>query len=180
LSNSPQSPEESVTFFLDRTHQSKYTEKLLRLLGVKVELHKKHFVQDAPDTDWIPVCAGNGWIIVTGDKGIENDGINRAAVIRCGAKIFMLHDHRTRGLEQTASLIAARKKIARTALNNVGPFYCPVQIANDDHVGEPKFYPGGHPIEVGPVVPTSEPAKDEATKKPAKLNKQKSEHFEFD
>jgi hypothetical protein len=161
LSNSPQSLEELVTFFLDRTHQSRDTARLLRRLGIKIELHKNNFLHDAPDPDWIPVCAANGWIIVTGDKGIEFDGINRAAVIECAAKVFMVNDHQTRGLEQTAALIAARKKIMRTALQNVGPFYCSVDMASDNHVGPPRFQPGGYALKPeaipGAAMPVPEP-----------------------
>ncbi len=146
MSSSPQSAEPSVTFFLDRTHQSKHTVRLLRLLGVPVEVHNSHFVPDAADDEWIPVCAAKGWIILTGDQGIENDGINRAAVIQSGAKVFTLYCHKAKGLEMTAALITARKKIARTAVNSVGPFYCPISMVGDSHVGSPKFYPGGYAI----------------------------------
>jgi hypothetical protein len=145
-------------------------------------VHKSHFVQDAPDGEWIPVCAANGWIILTGDKGIENDGINRSAVINSAAKIFMLYDHKSRGLEQTAALIAARKKIAQTALNNVGPFYCPIEMVGDSHVGKPRFYPGGYAIQTESIPePENQQEKIEGGELPKKKRpKQRSEKFEFD
>jgi hypothetical protein len=124
-------------------------------------------VHDTPDDEWIPICAAKGWIILTGDKGIENDGINREAVIQCAAKVFMMYDHKSRGLEQTAALIAARKKIAQTALNNVGPFYCPIEMLGDAHVGEPKSYPGGYALQVEKVHESAISVPDRAEAKPA-------------
>jgi hypothetical protein len=102
---------------------------------------------------------GKGWAILAGDKGIENDGLNRATIIKCAAKIFMMHHHKTKGLDQTAAIIAARRKIARTATNNVGPFYCPVETLGESHVGEPKFYPGGYAIQTDPKKKRSKPPK---------------------
>lgn len=151
MSNSRPTLEESVTFFLDRTHQSKDTARLLRKLGVQLVLHREKFDPEAPDPEWIPVCAENGWIILSGDKGLENVGLNRAAVIKCAAKVFLIHDYQTQGLDQTAALITARKKIMRVALRNAGPFYCSVEMAGDDHVGRPEFQPGGYPLGVEDV-----------------------------
>jgi len=119
---------------------------MLQSLGVRVEVHKNHFVHDAPDAEWIPVCASKGWVILTGDQGIENDGINRAAVIQSQAKVFTLYSYRAKGLEMSAALIAARKKIGRTAESNVGPFYCPIRMLGESHVGLPKFYQGGYSL----------------------------------
>jgi hypothetical protein len=147
LSSSPQSPEAAVTFFLDRTHQSKHTVRLLKSLGVPVEVHQTHFEPEAPDDEWIPVCAAKGWVILTGDQGIEKDGLNRASVIQSGAKVFTLICYKAQSLEMTAALIAARKKIARTAADNVGPFYCRIEMLGDSHVSPPKFYPGGYALE---------------------------------
>ena len=169
MSNSQPQPENPVVLFLDRTHQSKDTARLLRKLGILVELHKDHFEQDSDDAAWIPVCAANGWAILTGDKGIEYSGINRAAVIASGAKVFVISDYKTRGLDQTAALITARHKIVRLATNNVGPFYCTIEMVSDSHVGKPRFEQGGYALEKEALpefaVTVSEPAiKEEPTR----------------
>ena len=149
------------------------------MLGVQVEVHRKHFSPETPDHEWIPICAAQNWAILTGDKGIEADGLNRATVIKSAAKIFLIHDHRTKGLDQTAAIIAARRKIARTATNNVGPFYCPIEMVGDSHVGKPNFYPGGYALETESVPESSIAVPDsdkEVSKKNARLPKLKSEH----
>jgi hypothetical protein len=140
-------PEFAVTFFMDRTHQSKVTAKLLRDLGVPLELHKRHYLPDTPDPDWIKDCSKNGWLIISGDKGIEYDGINRFAVAESRAKVFLLADSSSRGAEWAASLVLARHKIARLAETHNGPFYCSIEMGGDKHVGNARCFDGGGPIE---------------------------------
>lgn len=132
--------------FLDATHQSKILATLLRDLDVRVEVHKRHFRPDAPDPEWIADVTRRGWVIISGDKGIREDGINRHAVIKARAKVFMLADTNSRGAEWAASLVVARNTILRIAEQNNGPFYCAVDKGNDHHVHKPDFFEEGGPI----------------------------------
>jgi hypothetical protein len=122
------------------------TAKLLRDLDVSVEVHKRHYLPAAPDADWITDATQKGWLIISGDKGIEYDGINRQAVARCGARVFLLTDTESRGAEWAASLVMARHKIQRVATENRGPFYCTVEKGSDHHVKAPRFLEGGGPV----------------------------------
>lgn len=136
---------------------------MLKKLGVSLQLHKEHFVHDAPDDEWIPVVAAKGWAIISGDKGIEFDGINRAAVQTHKAKVFTLADTTMRGVEWAATLVAARKKIYAIAEQNIGPFYCTIEPVGDGHVGKPRFLPGGYTLQVEPVPETLFPVSDKGT-----------------
>ena len=135
-----------MVLFLDATHQSKVTAKLLRDLDVNVEVHKRHYRPDAPDPEWIADATNRGWVIISGDKGIREDGVNRHAVIKARAKVFLLTDTTSRGAEWAASLVVARKKILRIAEQNNGPFYCVVEKGNDHHVHKPEFFEAGERI----------------------------------
>lgn len=137
--------------FLDATHQSKVTAKLLRDLDVNVEVHRRHYLPAAPDPEWIADAAGRGWVIISGDKGIREDGVNRHAVIKARAKIFLLADTTSRGAEWAASLVMARKKILRIADQNNGPFYCVVEKGTEHHVHKPEFFEEGGPIPSPPI-----------------------------
>ena len=145
-------PEPSSTvLFLDATHQSKVTAKLLRDLDVNVELHRRHYLPAAPDPEWIADATGRGWVIISGDKGIREDGVNRYAVIKARAKVFLLTDTTSRGAEWAASLVTARKKILRIAEENNGPFYCVIEKGSDHHVHKPDFFEAGGPIPSPPI-----------------------------
>jgi len=131
---------------LDATHQAKITAKLLRDAGVNVEVHKRYFLADAPDPEWIADCAHRDWAIISGDKGIEYDGVNRRAVITARAKVFILSDTTSRCVDWAAALVVARHKILKIAAENIGPFYCKVEKCKDDNVSTPHFLEGGGPI----------------------------------
>jgi hypothetical protein len=142
----------STVLFLDATHQSKILANLLRELDVSVEVHRRHFRPDAPDPEWIADVTRRGWVIISGDKGIREDGINRHAVIKARAKVFLLADTNSRGAEWAASLVVARNKILRIADQNDGPFYCAVDKGHDHHVHKPEFFEEGGPIPSSSIV----------------------------
>jgi len=179
LSNSEQQPKSRTTLFLDATHQAKITAKLLRDAGVSVEVHKRYFLADAPDPEWIADCTQRGWAIISGDKGIEYDGVNRQAVVRSRAKVFILSDTNSRCVDWAASLVIARQKILKIVEENDGPFYCTVVKGSDDHVGKPEFLEGGGPIVKAPLfesqvpmptVTSAEPARKEPSSSPAQTD----------
>ena len=154
--------------FLDATHQSKVTANLLRALDVNVEVHRRHYLPAAPDPEWIADATGRGRVIISGDKGIREDGVNRYAVIKARAKVFLLADTNSRGAEWAASLVMARNKILRIADQNNGPFYCVVDKGNDHHVRKPEFFEEGGPIPF-PSISESQiaaPLPDETEAKP--------------
>lgn len=138
--------------FLDATHQSKILADLLRDLDVRVEVHRRHFRPDAPDPEWIAGVTRRGWAIISGDKGLREDGINRYAVIKARAKVFMLADTNSRGADWAASIVVARKKILTIAEQNNGPFYCAVDKGGDHHVHKPDFFEEGGPIPIPPAI----------------------------
>ena len=77
-----------------------------------VKLLKEEFGDAAtPDHVWIPHCAKRGWIIVTSDKGIELDPINREAVIESSAKIVMLDENNSRAATWASAIIVSRHSI---------------------------------------------------------------------
>jgi len=120
--------------------------KMLRELKAAFERHSSHYMQDEDDDVWIPDVTRRGWIIISGDKGIENDGINRQAVIDSKAKVFVLSDTNSRGIEWAASLVLAHKRIIEIAEKNDGPFYCTVNKGSASHVdGDLRFHGTGGP-----------------------------------
>lgn len=120
--------------------------KLLSDLGIRVEAHRRHYLPAEPDPSWIADSTSKGWVIISGDKGIEYDGVNRQAVLNARAKVFLLTDTESRGAEWAASLVMARHKIIRVATENNGPFYCTVEKGNDHHVRDLRFLEGGGPV----------------------------------
>jgi hypothetical protein len=143
LSTSKQ-PEEPI-FFVDRTHGRKKLPNLLKRVGMKVEVHYKHFDAEAHDDSWIPKCVENGWTIITGDKAIETDPINRRAVEESGAKVFVTSDTNSRAEEWAAAIIVGRRKLARIVEKNDGPFFVDIDKHATSHVSSVRYVGGGGP-----------------------------------
>lgn len=55
-------------------------------LGAKCETLSSHFIVDAPDAEWIPKVAERGWIILTADRSILKNPIERTALQNAGAR----------------------------------------------------------------------------------------------
>lgn len=79
------------------------------------------------DPIWIERCASRDWVIVTGDKAIETDPVNRQAVIDFKAKVFLLDENNSRAVEWASAIIVGRRKLVSTAYENDGPFFASVK-----------------------------------------------------
>lgn len=126
--------------------------EFLTALGMNVEVHRNHFHQDTDDHDWIPVCAQNGWVIISGDKGLEKAALNVRAVTDSAAKVFLLTDSNMKGIEWAASIITGRHKMQKIVDENNGPFFATISKGNDIHIGRPRFVGAGSPRPKQPIV----------------------------
>jgi hypothetical protein len=43
----------------------------LRAAGCTVEIHDRHFAQDAKDAEWLPEVGRRGWVVLTKDRHIR-------------------------------------------------------------------------------------------------------------
>ena len=100
----------------------KIVPKWLDAVKQDLRLHYDHFFHKCPDDVWIPEATKRGWIIISPDKLIEGDSINRAAVIRASAKVFLLSSKDLVGEEMAAILVVCRGRINELASAKSGPF----------------------------------------------------------
>ena len=96
---------------------------MLTLAGFKVECHNTWFHEEEADDVWIRECASRGWVIVTPDKNIENDAINRQAVIESKARIFFLDDGQSKPMSWASAMMVSKERIFQIILNTKGPFF---------------------------------------------------------
>jgi len=66
-------------------------------------------------------------IVVTADKALETDPINRQAVIDCKVKVVLLEENNSRAVEWAAALIVARRRIVEVLGECDGPFFITVR-----------------------------------------------------
>jgi hypothetical protein len=130
---------------VDRNLGRKKLPKLLTKVGMKIEVHYKHFDPEAPDDQWIPKCIANGWIIITGDKAIETDPINAKAVEDSAAKVFITSDTNSKAEEWAAAIIAGRRKLARLVEYNNGAFCVDIDKHATNHISSERYKGSGGP-----------------------------------
>lgn len=68
-----------LTFFLDRQIGKYVVASALRGAGAVIEVHDDHFPQATPDLDWMPVIGARGWVLVTRDRNIWRNSLERTA-----------------------------------------------------------------------------------------------------
>jgi hypothetical protein len=172
-------PPEPFTFFLDRTHGRKTFPNLLRRVGLSlVALHEHGFAAETQDDVWIEECGKQGWVILSGDKGLEKNPINRAAIISAACKVFIFTDNNSKAEEWAAAVIMGRGQIGRIIEKNNGPFYVHIGRESYSHISPVRFVgTGGRKIieeptaaVAGPVAPAEAQPKPEspAESKPPK------------
>jgi PIN like domain len=115
---------EETTFFLDRTLGRFQCANSLRAKGLKVEVHHDNFADGAPDEDWIPRCAQEKWVIITGD--IWGHGRKEAAQVRAVAsgrvRVFQLSTNEIPSELWAQAILKAERKILKILKKNKGPF----------------------------------------------------------
>ena len=103
---------EEPTLFLDRCLGRNHFASLLRLAGMKVEVHDNYLPQNAPDDDWIALVGRKGWVAITKDKRIRHREAELKSVKDHKARIIVLR-MRIATIEEMANiLIMARCQIA--------------------------------------------------------------------
>lgn len=79
-----------MEFFTDRDLGGHVFPGILREAGIAVHRHADHFRPDAPDTEWLPMVAERGWIILSNDRAILRRPLERDAVMQSGACLLVL------------------------------------------------------------------------------------------
>jgi hypothetical protein len=132
------------TFFLDRTH-GKRTSRLLQGIGMTIVLHRRWFIDEAPDPEWIKKCGQEKWIVLSGDKSIERVPENRQAVIDAKCTVIFFNDTNSLPEEWAAALIVGRPKLYEIIDRNNGPFFLSLDKHCRTHISSVRYCGSGGP-----------------------------------
>lgn len=123
-SRSPRKSDQSVplVFFVDRSLGKHIVAKALRDAGAVVEVHDDHFPQDATDVEWLTASGKKGWIVLSKDKQIRRNPIERKAIANAGVKSFFLTQQGLSGPEMASIFAKALPGMTTRAATRPGPF----------------------------------------------------------
>ncbi len=117
---------EPLVFFIDRALGSRRVAGALREAGAVVEVHDDHFAKDTADEDWLPEVARRGWVVLTKDQRIAYRRLEREAVARAGARLFVLVNRNMSAASMSAALVVALPRARRIAVDEEAPFIAKV------------------------------------------------------
>lgn len=112
----------SITFFIDRCLGSKVIVEKLRGAGITVEIHDDHFEKNAPDVDWLPEVGSRGWVVLTKDKMIGKNLLEKTAVTRANIKMFTFASQNISGGDMVTILLKAIVSMQEFVRKHPAPF----------------------------------------------------------
>lgn len=112
----------SVTFFIDHSLGGILIAQRLRALGAQVEILADHFPTDTPDVEWLKAVGYKGWIVLTKDKRIRRDSVERAALKLAGVRAFFLTQQALTGGEMADIFASALQGMVNRAHSQPAPF----------------------------------------------------------
>jgi hypothetical protein len=100
-------PPSPLTFFIDRSLGRDVIPQALIDAGYAIKVHDHFFAQTTKDEDWLDVCGSKGWVALTADKRVNNNPLERQAILQAGVVVFRLPAAQRKAAETAATIIAA-------------------------------------------------------------------------
>jgi hypothetical protein len=118
----PSLPEDFVLYLDENLHNCRPILDALARHGVRHERHGSHFDPGTEDTVWLPFVGTQGWILLTKDKKIRFNELERSAIQRYRVREFYFASGNYSGAEMAEMLGAALRDIARFCRRYDPPF----------------------------------------------------------
>ena len=115
-------PEDFVLYLDENLHNCKPILDALILHGVKHERHGQHFAPGTEDTEWLPFVGEKGWLLLTKDKRIRYNELEKDAVREHKVREFYFSSGNFSGVEMAEMLIDALRDMVRVFRRQKPPF----------------------------------------------------------
>jgi hypothetical protein len=115
-------PEDFVLYLDENLHNCKPILDTLVQQGVKHERHGQHFAAGTEDTEWLSFVGERGWVLLTKDKRIRYNELEKSAVRQYKIREFYFSSGNYSGAEMADILVAALRDMVRILRNQPAPF----------------------------------------------------------
>ena len=130
---------DGFTLYLDENLcNAKAILEALKKLGVPFERHLAHFPRGTPDETWLPLVGKNGWVLLTTDKRIRYNFLEKRALQRNAVREFVFASGNMSAQEMAAALEAALHKMQRICRKFQPPFVAAITRTGEVHMRWPK------------------------------------------
>lgn len=94
----------------------------LKNLGLKIERHDDHFTETTIDVEWISHCGEKQWIIVSSDRNIKKNALEKQAIMASGVAAFFFTSASITSDQQIEAFSKALKRISNFVQSHTRPF----------------------------------------------------------
>jgi hypothetical protein len=131
---SPWLPEEFVVYLDENLCNAKAILGVLSRLGVKHERHLSHFSRGTPDEVWLPRVGQEKWALLTADKRIRYNLLEKKALAEHHVMEFVFSSGNLSGDEMAEALENALPKMLRLARRQKPPFVAAITRGGEVHL----------------------------------------------
>ncbi|MGA9999813.1 MAG: hypothetical protein WBQ04_06820 [Candidatus Acidiferrales bacterium] len=133
----PPQLEEFVLYLDENLCNSIAIQETLRRLEIRFERHLSHFSRGALDEAWLPSVGKNGWILLTTDKRMRYNLLERRALEQNHVREFVFASGNLSGAEMAAILEKALRKMQRICRRFEPPFVAAISRTGEVHLRWP-------------------------------------------
>jgi|HubBroStandDraft_3_1064219.scaffolds.fasta_scaffold308682_1 hypothetical protein len=137
-SHSPSPPDDFVLYLDENLCNSRAILDTLSKLGVRFERHLDHFTRGIPDETWLPLVGSRGWVLLTTDKRIRYNFLEKQALEEHAVREFVFTSGNMSGQDMAAALELAFPKMRRLCRKRKPPFVASITRLGDVNLLWPK------------------------------------------
>ncbi|HYL61244.1 MAG TPA: hypothetical protein VE077_01395 [Candidatus Methylomirabilis sp.] len=137
-SPSPQPPDDFVLYLDENLCNSGSILATLTALGVHFERHLAHFDRGTPDEAWLPLVGSNSWALLTADKRIRYNLLEKRALQQHAIREFVFASGNMSGQDMATALQLAIPKMRRLCHKQMPPFVASITRQGQVHLRWPK------------------------------------------
>jgi hypothetical protein len=135
---SPSPPEEFVLYLDENLCNTRAILDSLTRLAVRFERHLAHFEPGIPDETWLPLVGSKGWILLTSDKRIRYNLLEKHALEIHSVREFVFTSGNLSGQDMAAALELALNKMRSFCRRNKPPFVASITRTGEVYLRWPK------------------------------------------
>lgn len=114
-------------FFADRNCGCHQFPDLLQRAGIVVHRHRDHFADSEDDDIWLPSVAERGWVILSFDRMIRRNELERDAVFLSGARLILMTGANADAAQYARNFVNTLGKIEAFLERESAPFIARVK-----------------------------------------------------
>jgi hypothetical protein len=135
---SPSPPDDFVLYLDENLCNTRAILDTLTKLGVRFERHLAHFSPGTLDETWLPTVGSKGWILLTSDKRIRYNLLEKRALKAHAVREFVFTSGNMSGQDMAAGLEVGLNKMRTLCARNKPPFVASITRSGEVHLRWPK------------------------------------------